>query len=212
MEIIWLGHASFLLKNSIGKRLLLDPFPNDIGYLTYEDKVDLIVMSHKHFDHCYISLANSETKLIDTLGYHETDFCTIKGIQSYHDKDNGLKRGSNIINIIDMDGFRICHLGDLGHTLDSETLSQIGKIDVLMIPVGGIFTIDGLEAAKIATSINSTYIIPMHYKTPELTFELEGPEKFLTSIKNVKKLDSYEFIPDKNENSLNNVILFSSIR
>jgi L-ascorbate metabolism protein UlaG (beta-lactamase superfamily) len=212
MEIIWLGHASFLLKNSIGKRLLLDPFPNDIGYSTYEDKVDLIVMSHKHFDHCYISPANSETKLIDTIGYHKTDFCTIKGIQSYHDKQNGLKRGSNIIYIIDMDGFRICHLGDLGHTLDSETLSQIGKIDVLMIPVGGNFTIDGLEAANVATSINSKYIIPMHYKTPELTFELEGPEKFLTSIKNVKKIDSYEFIPDENESSLNNVILFSSIR
>ena len=212
MEVIWLGHASFLLKNSIGKRLLLDPFPSDIGYPTYEDKVDLIVMSHKHFDHSYISVANSETKLIDTTGEHKTDFCIIKGLSSYHDKENGLKRGVNNIYIIDMDGFRICHLGDLGHTLDSQTISQIGKVDVLMVPIGGNFTIDGAEAAKVATSINPTYIIPMHYKTPKLTFELEGPEKFLTSIKNVKKIESYKFIPDKNESSFNNVILFSSTK
>jgi L-ascorbate metabolism protein UlaG (beta-lactamase superfamily) len=209
MEIINLGHASFLIKNSVGKRLLLDPFPNDIGYPTYEDKVDLITISHKHFDHCYISPSNIDTKVIDTLGIHEEEFCTIHGIASHHDKENGLKRGSNIIYIIEIDNFRICHLGDLGHTLNEDMLDRIGKVDILMVPVGGNFTINGLEAAEITKSINPTYVIPMHYKTPKLTFELDGPEKFLTAVKNVKKVSSNCFTPEKNILSTNNVIFLT---
>jgi L-ascorbate metabolism protein UlaG (beta-lactamase superfamily) len=171
--------------------------------------VDLVTISHKHFDHCYISSSNIDTKVIDTLGKHEEAFCTVYGIATYHDKENGLKRGPNIIYIIEMDEFRICHLGDLGHTLDENIIDMVGKVDVLMIPVGGNFTINGLEAAEITKLINPTYVIPMHYKTPKLTFELDGPEKFLTAMKNIKKISTNSFVPEKSVSSINNVIFLT---
>ncbi|GIM30032.1 MBL fold metallo-hydrolase [Clostridium polyendosporum] len=209
MEIEWLGHASFLIKTSIGKRILTDPFDGDIGYDPYKSDVDVVTVSHNHFDHSNTGHFLKNTKVIDTIGKYNLNLCAIIGLKSYHDKDKGSKRGDNIIFIIEVDGFRICHLGDLGHILSKEMIEELGQIDLLLIPVGGHYTLDGIEAAKVSRSINPSYIIPMHYKTPALSFLLDGPEKFLTSMQNVNKLNSNCFILNEKTSSINKVILLS---
>lgn len=209
MEIEWLGHASFLIKTSIGKRILTDPFDADIGYDLYKSDVDVVTVSHNHFDHCNTEHFLKNAQIVDTIGEHNLSFCTILGTKSYHDKNKGSKRGENIIFIIEVDGFRVCHLGDLGHILSKEMVECIGQIDLLLIPVGGHYTLDGIEAAKVSIYINPSYIIPMHYKTPSLSFVLDGPEKFLTSMQNVSKLNSSCFVLNEKTSFTNKVILLS---
>ncbi|SHE45564.1 MBL fold metallo-hydrolase [Clostridium fallax] len=209
MEITWLGHSSFLIKTSNGKRILTDPFNTDIGYISFNSTVDIITISHSHFDHCVLKKEWNNSKVLNSIGIHTFPYCTIKGILSYHDRNQGVLRGENIIFLYDLDGFRICHLGDLGHSLSKEFIKSLGDIDLLLIPVGGEYTIDGLEASKIAKSISSSYIIPMHYKTNKLSFSLDGPEKFITSMNNVNKISSNSFYLTEKSKLKNQVILLS---
>lgn len=187
MEITWLGHSSFMLQDSKGRKVLTDPFDETVGYNTFKGDVDVVTISHHHFDHSYIENIKYKES-IDKVGFFYLCDIPISGIPSYHDKMMGAKRGENVIFVIDIDGYKICHLGDLGHTLSSEDIKQIGNIDILLIPIGGNYTIDGKEAAEIAKSINSHLVIPMHYKTPLLSFELEGLEDFLTYMKNGERV------------------------
>jgi L-ascorbate metabolism protein UlaG (beta-lactamase superfamily) len=184
MKVTWLGHACFLLEDSKGRKLLTDPFDATVGYTMYKGTVDVVTVSHQHFDHNHIEMINPGAKVINKVGFFNECDITIQGLPSYHDKCKGAKRGENIIFVIEMDGYRFCHLGDVGHILDSKDIDLIGSIDVLFIPVGGNYTINGEEAAKIAKEIESKIVIPMHYKTPQLSFELEGVETFLTFMKN----------------------------
>lgn len=190
MKITWLGHASFLLEDSKGRKLLTDPFDSTVGYSLYKGSADVITISHQHFDHNFIQNINPGAKVIDKVGFFNECDITIQGIPSYHDKNKGAKRGENIIFIIEMEGYKFCHLGDLGHILEEKDIDLIGEVDVLFIPVGGNYTINGEEAAKVAKSIESKLIIPMHYKTPQLSFDLDGVETFLTFMKNGERVNS----------------------
>ncbi|MCI1944925.1 MBL fold metallo-hydrolase [Clostridium luticellarii] len=204
MKIQWLGHSSFLLEDSKSHRLLTDPFDETVGYQIFQGEVDLITISHNHFDHNYTQDIKC-SHIINETGSFNLCGINIIGIPSYHDKVKGAKRGKNIIFIIEMDGYRICHLGDLGYTLSSKEVEELGSIDVLLIPVGGNFTIDGKEAASLAKSINSHIIIPMHYKTSSLTFELDGLEKFLKYMKNAERLKSNTLTLENNLQEYNSV-------
>ncbi|WP_294182231.1 MBL fold metallo-hydrolase [uncultured Clostridium sp.] len=197
MKIKWLGHSSFLLQDSMGRTFLTDPFDGTVGYKVFQDKVDSITISHNHFDHNYTKNVKY-SHIIDKPGFFNPDGISIVGIPSYHDKVKGAKRGKNIIFVIEMDNYRICHLGDIGYVLSKDEIDKLGKIDVLMIPVGGNFTIDGKEAAILAKSINSHIIIPMHYKTSLLTFELDGLEKFLKYVKNAERVKSNTLVVENN--------------
>lgn len=189
MEITWLGHSSFLLEDSKGRKVLTDPFDETVGYSTFKGDVDVVTISHHHFDHSYIENIKFKES-IDKVGFFYLCDIPVTGIPSYHDKMLGAKRGENTIFVFEIDGYRICHLGDLGHMLSNEDIKQIGNIDVLFIPIGGNYTIDGKEAAEIAKAINSHIVIPMHYKTPMLSFELEGLEDFLSHMKNGDRVGS----------------------
>lgn len=189
MKITYLGHSSFILENSKGTKILTDPFDDTVGYTVFQGNVDIVTISHYHFDHDYTKKVRYN-HILDKTGYFNFNGTSITGIPSYHDKVKGAKRGKNIIFIIETDGYRLCHLGDLGYVLSKDEISKIGNIDVLFIPVGGNFTIDGKEAAKISAEINPHITIPMHYKTPLLSFELDGLEKFLKSTKNAEKVGS----------------------
>lgn len=189
MEITWLGHASFLIKDSKGRKLLTDPFDKSVGYQTFHEEVDLVSISHHHFDHDYIKELKGNPEIIDKAGLFYLCDIPIEGIPSYHDNSQGSKRGENIIFTFEMDGYKICHLGDLGHELSQDYIAKLGNIDILLIPVGGNYTIDGKEAASIAKLINSKIIIPMHYKTPSLSFPLDGVETFITSMKNGERIN-----------------------
>lgn len=190
MEITWFGHSCFLIKSRTGKKVLTDPYDESVGYPLPNEAVDLVTISHNHFDHNYTESLPGIPTIIGKVGSYTFSDINIKGIPSFHDKDFGAKRGNNIIFLINIDGFNICHLGDLGHTPTSEMLTEIGPVDVLLIPVGGNYTIDGEEAAAIAKMIDSHIVIPMHYKTSALTFPLEGVEKFIIKMGNSCKIES----------------------
>lgn len=209
MDITWLGHASFLIKTSNGKKILMDPFDNTVGYDIYRGTVSIVTISHNHFDHNYIKDITYDN-LIDKSGSFQIEDINIQGIQTFHDKMKGAKRGENIVFILEIDGLRVCHLGDLGHLLSDRELDLLGSIDVLFIPVGGNFTIDGEEAAKICKKLQSKIVIPMHYATPKLKFSLEGVEKFLNFMKNATKINSNSFtVEDKLLNETNKVVIMN---
>ncbi len=187
MQIIWYGHSCFLIKTSIGKRILIDPFDNSLGYNNDFPKSDLVTISHNHFDSSYLNNSNSMTKVINEVGTFDTKFLRIEGISSFHDKHNGLKRGPNIIYIFRDDKYSLCHLGDLGHIPCPSVLERLKNIDILLIPIGGHFTLNGFQAAKLCTLISPRYIIPMHYRTNSTSFYLDDPKNFIISMPNVKK-------------------------
>lgn len=187
MEITWLGHSSFLVEDSKGRKVLMDPFDESVGYPIFQGEVDIVTISHYHFDHSYTEKVKFN-HIADKAGFFYLCDIPVAGIPSYHDKMQGAKRGENMIFIIEMDGYRICHLGDLGYILSEDEIKSLGKIDVLLIPIGGNYTINGKEASELAKHINSHVIIPMHYSTPELSFQLDGLEDFLTHMKNGEKI------------------------
>jgi L-ascorbate metabolism protein UlaG (beta-lactamase superfamily) len=175
--LTWLGHATFILKASSGLTALLDPMGMGVGYTpTPVDGVDLVTTSHEHFDHNYAALASGSPKILSGLAsgdWAKIDQ-TIKGVRvytvsTYHDERQGAARGKNAIFIFDLDGLRLAHFGDLGHKLGDDQIKQIGAVDVVMIPVGGFYTIDGKDAAEIVGRLKAKIAIPMHYATPVLT-------------------------------------------
>lgn len=190
MKITWFGHSCFLIEDSKGRKILTDPFDDSIGYKVYEGSADVVTISHHHFDHDHIDTVKDNPQVIDKCGLFYAADIPISGIASYHDKVQGAKRGENIIYIYKIDGFTLCHLGDLGHELSDDTLEKIGRVDVLFVPVGGNYTLDGDTAAKVCKKINSHIVIPMHYKTSYLSFPLGGVEKFLIKMKNGDKVDT----------------------
>lgn len=184
MQITWLGHSCFLIEDSKGRKLLTDPFDGSVGYKVFENSADIVTISHHHFDHDYVEKIKGSPKIIDKVGLFNVCDIDISGIASYHDKMKGEKRGENIIFTFKMDGYKLCHLGDLGYILTDEDLQKIGTIDILFIPVGGNYTIDGKEAAVVAKLLNSHIVIPMHFKTSATKLPLEGAEHFITNMKN----------------------------
>jgi len=190
MQITWYGHSCFLVKTSIGKRVLLDPFYNSLGYDNNFPKCDLVTISHSHFDSSYLNSSNHVTKVINETGTFNMDFLKIEGLNSFHDQCNGLKRGSNIIYIFRDDKYSLCHLGNLGHIPPRLILDKLANIDILLIPIGGHFTLNGLDASKLCKLIRPKYIIPMNYKTNRTSLYLDDPKNFIISMKHLKKINS----------------------
>lgn len=190
MEITWLGHSSFLIVDSKGRKILTDPFDETVGYKVFDGEVDLVTISHNHFDHNYTNLLKGNPEIIKEIGLFYKADIAVQGIPSYHDSAKGAKRGENIIYILTVDNYKVCHLGDLGHLLSEEDLKKLGSIDILLIPVGGNYTLDGKEAAILAKAIKSKLIIPMHYKTPYVGFDIDGVESFITYMKNAEPVKS----------------------
>lgn len=199
MEITWLGHSSFLIENSRGKKILTDPFDKTVGYEIYKGVPDLVTISHHHFDHDYVKEIPEKVPKIDKPGYFEMDGIKVTGIKSYHDKQSGKKRGENVIFVIETDDLRICHLGDLGYVLSPSEIKSLGKIDILMIPVGGNFTIDAEEASFLAKSIQSHIVLPMHYKTSDIDFQIDGVDNFLHFMGNAEKINDVKLTVTKED-------------
>ncbi len=192
MIIKWYGHACFGVESSDGN-LIFDPFSDDMvpGLKLENICADVVLCSHGHQDH------NAEHKVKMSGKNHGFKIDTIN---CYHDKTNGSERGENSIKIIESEGIRIVHLGDLGHLLDEKTVSQIGHIDVLITPVGGHYTIDASEATEIAKELNPKFIVPMHYRDDEqgFGFPVIGTlSEFVSFWDNVVYANSCEFDPTK---------------
>lgn len=185
MDITYLGHSSFRLKGKEAS-LLTDPFDKSIGIKFPAVDADIVTISHQHEDHNKASQVSEVKKVVDGPGEYEIKGVSILGFGSFHDDKKGEERGVNTIYVIEMDGLRLTHLGDLGHTLNDDLIAQLGDIDILMIPVGGKFTIDSAQAVSVVQAIEPSIIIPMHYQTEGLnsqTFSGLSPvDNFLKEV------------------------------
>jgi L-ascorbate metabolism protein UlaG (beta-lactamase superfamily) len=180
MIVTWLGHSCFLLKSEEGISLLLDPFhESDVGYSMPITEADIVVISHDHLDHNNVDAAGSEADVIFGPGEYISMEMDITGIKSFHDAQRGKLRGENTIFCFALDGIRVCHLGDLGHTLSRTQVKAIGLVDLLFLPVGGRYTIDAAGANKVMQQLHPAVTVPMHYKTGALGFELDPVDEFL---------------------------------
>ena len=188
MEITWLGHSCFLIRGK-EKTIITDPCHPDLGYRLGEPKADIVTLSHFHPGHSYIEGVANDPKQIKSPGEYEIGGTFITGVASFHDNKKGTLRGNNTIYIIEIDGITLCHLGDLGHPLDSHLVEEIGDIDILFLPVGEVSTIPIDTAVEIVRQLEPPIVIPMHYKTEAFTGNLSPVNKFLDKMR-IKWLES----------------------
>jgi L-ascorbate metabolism protein UlaG (beta-lactamase superfamily) len=181
MEITWLGYSCFRLKGK-NSTVITDPFPPGLGYDLGKTSGDIVTISHMHPEHSYFTAVAGEPKKISSPGEYEIGGVLIIGVPSFHDAEKGAIFGKNNIFAIEIDDVAVCHLGDLGHPLSSSQIEEIGNVDVLLVPVGGGSTINAAQAAGVIRSIEPKIVIPMHYKTPELTREMNTVDKFLKEM------------------------------
>jgi len=186
MDIQYLGHSSFKIQ---GKNisLVIDPFsPDEVGLNFPKVKSEIVLVTHDHLDHNRTDLVEETRMVIDSPGEYEIGGVTVIGIDSFHDNKKGALRGKNTIYSIEVDDIVICHLGDLGHKLSEKQISEIGMVEVLMVPVGGVYTIGPEEAVSVVQSVEPKYIIPMHYRVEKLKLskasEMAGVDEFIKTM------------------------------
>jgi L-ascorbate metabolism protein UlaG (beta-lactamase superfamily) len=192
MKITWLGHACFLFESSAGVRVLTDPFDPSVGYPAPAVAADIVTTSHAHSDHNYTRVVQSKFTVVDCPG--ETTVCgiPIKGIATFHDDAQGKMRGSNLIFRFTIDGLSVVHCGDLGHLLSAQQVQAIGPVDVLIIPVGGYYTIDAPTAANVMKQLHPALTIPMHFRTPAINFPIQTVDPFLKAAGGGKQVGKPE--------------------
>jgi L-ascorbate metabolism protein UlaG (beta-lactamase superfamily) len=181
LDITWLGHSCFRIK---GKEVtvITDPCHPSLGYSLSRLQANIVTLSHFHPGHSYTQAITGEFKVIKGPGEYEIKETFITGIATWHDANQGQKMGKNTVYLLEMDSMTLCHLGDLGHQLSSELIEDVGDIDVLFLPVGGVSTIGGSTAAEIVRRLTPKVAIPMHYKTATLKKDLEPVDKFLKEM------------------------------
>ena len=191
MKIRWLGHSSFLITAADGTRIITDPYGvyPDLNYAQIEETADIMVVTHKHGDH-YGAKVRGNPKMVTGAGIKKVGNIEFRGVETFHDTSRGSQRGSNTVFCFAVDGVRLCHLGDLGHSLSASDVAAVGPVDVLMIPVGGFYTIDAATASKVCDQMKPKVIIPMHYRNDKCAFPITGVEDFLKGKTNVKRLNT----------------------
>ncbi|MFH1820576.1 MAG: MBL fold metallo-hydrolase [Candidatus Nealsonbacteria bacterium] len=187
MHIIWHGQSFFQIQISPNKGeqvvLAVDPYDESIGLKPPSFAADVLLITHDHHDHNNKKAVRGTPFLIEGPGEYEIKDIFIQGVASFHDNVQGKERGSNTIYTIESEGLKICHLGDLGQKeLTTEQLEALGNIDILMVPVGGVYTIDSKEASRIISQIEPRIVIPMHYHVPKLKIKLDDVDKFLKEM------------------------------
>jgi L-ascorbate metabolism protein UlaG (beta-lactamase superfamily) len=195
MQLIWKGQACFSITVQRSKqeqiKIAIDPFdPTFVGLKMPSLEADIVLVTHDHEDHNNVKIiqgpASSADKapfVITQPGEYEVRDVFIRGISSFHDDVQGKERGQNTIYVVEIEGMRICHMGDFGQQeLSPEQVGQIGNIDILLVPVGGTYTIEGKQAAKVVNQIEPRMVIPMHYSVPGLKIKLADAGDFLSAM------------------------------
>ena len=192
LQIRWHGHSCFEITNDV--TIVTDPHDGkSIGIHAPSVTGDIILVSHDHYDHNSVkSVEKDGSKVVTDARKRNISNVEIKGIESFHDECCGEKRGDNIIYKFTMENITFCHMGDLGHDLEEDTIQKIGDVDILFIPIGGTFTLDAKQAWKIIKKVKPRITVPMHYKIGGLSLPITGIEPFLEESK-------YEIIKVGNE-------------
>jgi len=193
MKVKWLGHASFLITSEKGTRIVTDPYQTGGGlkYAEVKEPADVITVSHEHFDHNKVDTIPGKPQVYKG-GALEVKGVKFSSVATFHDENKGKDRGPNTIACMDMDGMRLCHLGDLGHKLSPQEVAGIGRVDVLLIPVGGFYTINASVATEVIGQIKPKVVIPMHFKNDRCAFPVGGVEEFTKGKTNVTVVDGTE--------------------
>ncbi|MDT8715717.1 MBL fold metallo-hydrolase [Clostridium sp. 19966] len=169
MNIKWFGQSCFMLTAENGTKIIMDPYSKMFGslsgYKLPEIDANIVTISHNHSDHNNVGAVKGDFVLIREPGVFSPEGIDIKGVQTFHDNVSGAKRGKNVVYNFRVDGLNVCHCGDLGHLLSSEQITEVGKVDILLLPVGGRATLDASGAAEVMKQLNPTVVIPMHYRT-----------------------------------------------
>src|SRR5437660_4066718 len=166
MEISWLGHSCFQLRGK-NVTLITDPFSPQLGHSLGKISAPIVTISHNHPGHNFAGGVDGDPRIVRGPGEYEISDVLITGVASYHDNKHGQELGRNTIYIIHMDDLVICHLGDLGHTLQEEQLEEVADADVLLVPIGGGNTINAAQAAEVISQVEPRIIIPMHYRSSD---------------------------------------------
>ncbi len=165
MIIRCIGHAEFLLELENGMRIVTDPYDASCGYPIVKQRADVVLVSHGHHDHNAVENVTGVLHTIDKPGRYELEGAVVTAVEADHDDAGGTKRGRTLLFCIEAEGLRVMHMSDLGHVPTQEQLDALGQADVLMIPVGGFYTIDAPTAAVVAEKLRARVVLPMHYKT-----------------------------------------------
>ncbi len=194
MKIKWLGHASFLITSDAGIRIITDPYTTSerVTYDEIKESADIVTVSHEHGDHNNVAAVGGNPQVVRGAGTKEIKGIKFNGVPAYHDKASGSQRGNNNIFCFEVDGIRVCHLGDLGHQLGDKQAAELGKVDILFIPVGGNFTIDAQIATELYNKLAPKVVMPMHYKTERCSYPISPVDEFLQGKKSVSKLNVSE--------------------
>ena len=185
MIITWQGQSCFKIQDKVGSEgitLVTDPFDKSLGLKVPNFEADIVTVSHDHSDHNNVAAFRGTPKVIKSAGEYDIKGVMIEGVLSYHDASQGKERGNNIIYRIEMDDITICHLGDLGHVLDNKQLERLEGIDILLVPVGGKYTLDAKLAVEVISQIEPRIVIPMHYKTKDMKIDIDGVDKFIKEL------------------------------
>lgn len=195
MKIQFLGHSSFLIVTRAGTRIVTDPFdPADhvgrLDYKPFNQPADIVTVSHGHADHGKPEIVKGSPIVIRGDGKFAAREVEFLGVATYHDESSGAQRGRNTVYVIQVDGLRVAHLGDLGHVLTADQATEIGLVDVALTPVGGFYTIDAPKAAKVAEQIGAKIIVPMHFRNRQCSLPIADVEEFLRGKPNVIRQES----------------------
>jgi L-ascorbate metabolism protein UlaG (beta-lactamase superfamily) len=197
MKLKFLGHAAFEVTLADGKRIVFDPYESGsfggaLAYGPIEGEYDLAVVSHDHADHCCESVTSRARRVVDSAGEFDFEGIRITTVPTFHDESKGSERGKNLISVIEAEDVRIAHLGDLGHPLSDEEFGALEGVDVLLVPVGGYFTIDAEAAAQIIGRVRPRMAVPMHFKTPKVDFPIEPVDRFTDMMDRVERAGASE--------------------
>ncbi|MGB9741856.1 MAG: MBL fold metallo-hydrolase [bacterium] len=197
MKIKWLGHSAFLLTAADGTKIITDPYvpgayDGAVSYDRITERADAATVSHEHADHNGADLLPGKPRALKGTGPFTVGTVQITGIDTYHDPHQGQDRGKNTLFIFEIDRLRLVHCGDLGHLLTETTLQALGRVDVLLVPVGGLFTIDAPAAVQLIGQLKPKLVIPMHFKTHKLGFQIARVDEFARIAPRVRRIGKPE--------------------
>ena len=178
MEIVWLGHSCFRIRGKEAT-IVTDPFDKTLGYPLRKPTASIVTVSHNHPQHSFVDGVAGEPRVVSRPGEYDIANVFINGIATYHDNEKGAARGKNTAFFMEIDEVKVCHLGDIGHVPTAEQIEQMSGVDILMVPVGGVSTINAAAAAETIGLLEPKLVIPMHYKTEVVKMELEPLEHFI---------------------------------